>query len=163
MQKFISIEPMDPGTVHESTGLLQPDRAVPENEIFNAISSSSSSSSSTKEALTSLSPSGGAPLSKPSSSNSLSGGSDGAFFNSPVAQKSPHSSSGDRDPAVFSPFVINTEAPIVATQLQIDTSPISDVYNPPAAVSISSVSSSGANTSKARESRANKEPKSIRK
>jgi hypothetical protein len=163
MQKFISIEPMDPGTVHESTGLLQPDRVAPDNEIFNTLSSSSSSSSSAKEALASLSPSAVGLATKSSNSDSVSD-SGNAFFSSPVAQKSSNANTGEREPVVFSPFVINAEAPIVTTQIDTPlTLSISDVYNPPAAGSVSGIPSGGVSTSKSREMRANKEPKSIRK
>lgn len=156
MQKFISIEPMDPGTVHESTGLLQPDRVTPENEIYNTMSSSSS----TKEALASLSPTAVGLSTKSSNSDSVSDGGS-VFFSSP---KSPTNNTGEREPVVFSPFVINAEAPIVTTQIDTPlTLSVGDVYNPPAAVSISGIPSGGVNTSKSREMRANKEPKSIRK
>ena len=156
MQKFISIEPMDPGTVHESTGLLQPDRVAPDNEIF----STHSSSSSTKEALASLSPAVVGAATKASNSDSASEDSS-AFFSSP---KSPKPNTGAREPVVFSPFVLHAEAPIVTTQIDTPlTLSVSDVYNPPAAVSVSGIPIGVVNTSKSREMRANKEPKSIRK
>ena len=152
MQKFISIEPMDPGTVHESTSLLQSDRA---NELFDLTSPPVGNSGNA--ASTAKIP----PI-------TIERGNKGISSSMNTNNNNNNNNNNNESSAVISPLATaaasNAEAPLVTTQLQAPLG-MAEVYVPPSVlpapnpVSISTTPSA----TKARESRATKEPKSIRK
>jgi len=153
MQKFISIEPMEPGTVHESTGLLQSNRstALTAGEIFdipppsnppnNNINSINNTNKSTNSSF----------------SSSATGSSVNPMFEKPY----------EKDTTTFAPLNNIVANPSFTTESLI--SPLSPleggnfVNNPSNSTIQPQQVLNNANSIRARELKATKEPKSVRK
>jgi hypothetical protein len=149
MQKFISIEPMEPGTMHESTGLLQSNRtSITTTEIFDVspINSAGDPPNNSRSSNTNLT--------RSHSSSFIASGNVNPMFDR----------SYEKDATSFSPLNNIVANPTFTTDSLV--SPFSGQEGGSFVNSTSTVQQQHQqvlNNARARELKATKEPKSVRK